>query len=92
MRIEISGVEGDESFEATIDAAAGINRYYWPMRLRSAGAAAGGGRGGRGFGGRGGGGGTEAAPGTYIVRLTVGEETYTTTLRIRADPEASRIE
>ena len=98
--IAISGVTGDDTFEATIEAVAGINRYFWPMRFASAdqggdgGRRAGGGRGGGGRGGRGGRGGgfrgpqgPPAGPGTYLVRLTIGGETYTTTLSVRADPE-----
>ena len=101
--LEISGIRGDMTFETTIDAAAGINRYYWTMRFspaagQGARGQAGGGQGGRG-GGRGGGGfgggrggGAQAEPGTYVVKLTIGNETYSTTLTIRADPEASKIE
>jgi photosystem II stability/assembly factor-like uncharacterized protein len=113
VSITISEVSGEQSFETTVDAEAGINRYFWPMRFTPAagpavgaggrggggggGGGRGGGRGGQGArGGRGGFGrgpqGTPATPGTYLVRLTVGDETYTTTLSIRADPETSGIE
>ncbi|MCH7825907.1 MAG: exo-alpha-sialidase [Acidobacteria bacterium] len=106
VSIAISEVSGEQTFEATIDAAAGINRYFWPMRFSSAGGGdAGAGRGGAGGrgeggarGGRGGRGGfrgppgSEAAPGTYLVRLTVDGEIHTTTLSIRADPAVAGIQ
>jgi len=101
VTIEISGIGGDQRFQTTIEATAGINRYYWPMRFSPAaaqggGAGAQGGRGGAGArGGRGGfrgPQGPQAGPGTYLVKLTVGGETYTATLSIRPDPEASAIE
>ena len=71
----------------TIDATAGINRYFWPMRFSQ-------GSGDAGPDGRGGRGGlrgiqrSDATPGTYLVRLVVGGETHMTTISIRADPEA----
>jgi len=105
VSIAISDINGEQTFEATIDAVAGINRYFWPMRFSAAGGGGagagrggGGGRGGGDRGGRGGRGGfrgpqgAEAAPGTYLVRLTVDGEIYTTTLSIRADPEAMAIQ
>ena len=103
--IAISEVGGEQTFETTIDADAGINRYFWPMCFgcneargdgagdRGGGAGGPGGRGGRGGRGFGRGPqGTPAAPGTYVVRLTAGDTTYTTTVSIRADPETSGIE
>jgi len=109
VTINISEMGGEQTFESTFDAEAGINRYFWPMRFSPAGrnGAAGGegdvagaGRGGAGGqaarGGRGGFGrgprGTPAGPGTYLVRLTVDGETYSTTVSIRADPEAGAIQ
>lgn len=87
VNISISDISGEETFEVTIDATAGINRYFWPMRFSQ-------GSGDAGRGGRGGRGGlrgiqsSDATPGTYLVRLVVGGETHMTTISIRADPEA----
>ena len=115
VRIEVSDVSGGASYETSIEAGAGINRYYWPMRFQPSeeerrqareqqeqlrqqfggqlpGGRGGGRRGGRG-GGRGGGAqGRVAEPGTYMVKITVGDEVYSTTLTIRPDPEASKVE
>ena len=41
--------------------------------------------GGRGGGGFGGGGNTMLEPGTYVVRLTVGDKTYTSTVTLVED-------
>jgi hypothetical protein len=100
VTIEISGIGDEQSCETTFEAAAGINRYFWQMRFgprcgdpRPAAGGAAGGRGGfAGGGGFRGGGGPVVGPGTYLVKLTVGGETYQTTLSIRPDPEASAIE
>jgi hypothetical protein len=98
VTIVVSEIGGDRSFETSLEAHAGINRYFWPMRFERAEGtpAAGGGRAGGARGGRGGFGrgpqGPPAAPGTYRVRLTAGGETYTTTLVVRADPEAGAIQ
>ena len=87
VSISISDISGEETFEVTIDATAGINRYFWPMRFSQ-------GSGDAGPDGRGGRGGlrgiqrSDATPGTYLVRLVVGGETHMTTISIRADPEA----
>jgi hypothetical protein len=91
VSIEISDPAGENSFREDIEAHAGINRYYWPMRFDSpAGAQAGrGGRGGGGGfgGGRGGfGGGPAAGPGSYVVKLTAGGRTYTGSVSVRLDP------
>ncbi len=100
VTIAISEIDGDGEFETTVEAHPGINRYFWPMRFgradaagrgggRGAGGAGRGGRGGRGFGGPPA---PQAGPGTYRVRLTIGGQTYDTTLSIRADPEAGAID
>ena len=62
VQIEVSSMDGVRTFSANIQATAGINRYFWPMRF---GAAGGGGREGGGGGGgrRGGGAGGGAAAG-----------------------------
>ena len=98
VTLTIRDPRGGLSFETAIEARAGINRYYWPMRFsppegqggRRGGR--GGGRGGRGGGGRGGFLGPEAGPGTYLVTLEAAGEAITTSLRVRSDPEASVIE
>jgi hypothetical protein len=90
--LDILGSDGS-SRRVTLDARPGIVRYRWDGRLEGPGApagragGAGGGRGGRG--GRGGGGGVEVAPGTYTLRLTLGGETATGVLTVRADPAMS---
>jgi hypothetical protein len=93
VTLTVSDIDGERSFETTLDAAAGINRYFWPMRFDLPAGAAGrdaaaGGRGGF----RGGPRGTPVGPGTYVVRLTVGDVTHTGTLSVRPDPEAVAIE
>jgi len=96
VTLTVSEVDGEQQFETTIDAHAGINRYFWPMRFSRSeadggqGAGGRGGRGGRGFGR--GAQGAPAGPGTYVVRITVGDRTLTATLHVRADPEAAAIE
>ncbi|MCJ7628451.1 MAG: hypothetical protein MUO50_08700, partial [Longimicrobiales bacterium] len=99
--LQITDLEGVQTFSAQIPAAQGVNRYFWNMRfdpsaeeLRVAQEqqqqrAAGGGGGGGGFGRAGGGPrGAEAGPGTYRVFLTVGGRTYEGTLTVRDDPDA----
>ena len=69
-------------------AAAGMHRFVWDFRPDPP-AGGGRGRGGRGGGGGGGGGrgGPPAvAPGSYTVRLTVGGQTFTQPLTLKADP------
>jgi hypothetical protein len=98
VTLTVSDLEGEQSFETTLQAHAGINRYYWPMRFAPPGGR--GGDGGRaGFGGRGGRGGrgrgsqgVPAGPGTYLVRLTVDDIAHTTTISVRPDPEAAAIQ
>jgi photosystem II stability/assembly factor-like uncharacterized protein len=64
---------------------AGMHRFVWDFRPQPA---AGGGRGGRGGGGGGGGrgGAPPVAPASYSVRLTVGGQSYTQPLIVKADP------
>lgn len=86
VTLEISDLSGNNKHTFRTPGNPGINRYYWNMRFDSpqvtaeqrqqAGAM-------RGFGARGG---TQAAPGTYILKLTVDGKTYTNTLTIRNDP------
>jgi hypothetical protein len=96
VTIEISDRAGENAFREDIEAHAGINRYYWPLRFDPpAGSQAGrGGRGGRGGGGggfgggRGGfGGGPAAGPGSYVVKLTTAGRTYTGSVSVRPDPD-----
>jgi len=101
VQIEVSTGDGTQKFTADVQAAQGINRYYWPLRFNPpagqpvAGGA--GGRGGRGAGGGGGGGGPfgggpEVAAGSYRVRLTVAGKTYEGTVAVREDPDAKAIQ
>jgi photosystem II stability/assembly factor-like uncharacterized protein len=70
--------------------AAGVQRVWWDLGYeppRPRGVAAGGfGGGGGGGGGFGGGGAPRALPGTYTVRLTVGDQRFEKPLEIRLDP------
>ncbi|MCP4712958.1 MAG: hypothetical protein GY869_30390 [Planctomycetes bacterium] len=74
-----------------VEGLAGINQVRWNMRI-GGGEGRGFGRGTAGRGGRRGGarsGGrnaTPAGPGDYLVKLTVGETTLTSKIRIRQDP------
>jgi hypothetical protein len=43
-------------------------------------------------GGRGGGGGNAAGPGTYRVKLTVGDKVLNSVVVVRADPNAARVQ
>ena len=64
-----------------------LRRVVWDMRGAAvAGGGRGAGAGGAPGGGRGGGRGALVAPGTYQARLTVGGQTVTTTVEVRADP------
>jgi photosystem II stability/assembly factor-like uncharacterized protein len=82
--LDILGADG-ASRRVTLDARPGIVRYQWDGRLETPGAPAG--RAGATGGGRGGrGGGVEVTPGTYTLRLTLGGETATGTMTVRADP------
>ncbi|MFC1555116.1 WD40/YVTN/BNR-like repeat-containing protein, partial [candidate division KSB1 bacterium] len=92
VKLEITDMQGENRFEATVPGTAGINRYYWNLRFspppptpeQQAAQQQRAGRAGRGgFGGRGG---ASAGAGTYIVKLTVNGQTYTKTLTVRDDP------
>lgn len=89
VTIEISSLDGAQKFTEEVEASAGINRYFWNLRMTPAGGppegpAAGGGRGGRR--------GRRFRPppvgaGTYRVRLTVDGRTYEGSVAVRGDPE-----
>ncbi len=75
-----------------LSAAAGMHRWVWDLRGMPP--AGGVGRGARGGGGGGGGGfgrggGPSAQPGTYTVKMTVGEKTYTQPLTVKPDPRTA---
>ncbi len=105
-KIEIVSADGARTFTADIPVMQGINRYFWPLSFAAAGGG-GGRAGGRGAaaaaadpdapppvpqgGGRGGGGAAAAGPGTYRVKLTIGDKVINTTMVVRADPEAARV-
>ncbi len=72
----------------------GLNRWVWDMRQRPAGAGPGGG--GGGFGGGGGGGGFGGAgqgfrvdPGTYTVKIKLGDKELTKTVQVIDDPRVN---
>jgi photosystem II stability/assembly factor-like uncharacterized protein len=90
--LEIGGPDG-RTRALSIPARPGIVRYAWDGGLDApAGGAPGGGQRAGGRGGRGGpgaGGGAAAGrltPGTYTLRLTLGNDTATGTLTVREDP------
>jgi hypothetical protein len=98
VSIEISDATGRNKHTASVDAHAGINRYYWNLRFdpteeqrkeaerrRQQFAAAAEAGGEEGFGGRiqlG----TPAVEGTYIVKLTAGGKTVVGQVVVRDDP------
>ena len=66
VQIEISSMDGARTFSANVQATAGINRYFWPLRFGAGGGGPGGGGGGggrRGGGAAGGAGGGAAGGG-----------------------------
>ena len=71
---------------APLSAAAGMHRWVWDLRPTPPARPAGGG--GGGGGGVFGAGRPTTLPGTYTVRLTVGGQSYTQPLRVKADPRA----
>lgn len=72
----------------TLSTAAGMHRWLWDLRPtpppRPAGSGGGGGGGGFGRGGA-----AVVLPGTYNVRLSVGDKTYTQPLVVRMDPRTA---
>jgi photosystem II stability/assembly factor-like uncharacterized protein len=91
LTLEVLGANGDVI--RTLDPVneAGIQEVVWDFRLDPAYEAEAGGGGGL-RGGAGPGAGPRVLPGTYAVRLTVGETTQTVDVQVRLDPrrEASR--
>jgi photosystem II stability/assembly factor-like uncharacterized protein len=95
--LEITGGEG-QSRTVQIPARPGITRYAWDGRFDpEPGAGGTGRRGGRGAGGRGqgggggrGGGAGRLTPGTYSLKLTLGDASATGTLLLRPDPLLNR--
>jgi len=69
-----------------LSTAKGMHRWVWDLRPTPTPAPAGGGGGG-GFRGRG----QSVSPGTYTVKLTVGGQTYTQPLIVKADPRAGQL-
>lgn len=70
-------------------ATAGLNRFVWDMRARPAGFGGGGGGfggGGGGFGGFGGGLAYRVDPGTYTVKIKLGQKELSKTIVVQDDP------
>lgn len=83
VKVEVLPLTGASGFSADVPAKAGINRYFWNMRLAAAGGGGGGGGGGfQGFGGS-----AQVEPGTYKVRITANDRMYESTVVVRADPD-----
>ena len=86
--LEITSPEG-QTRTLTVPAKPGITRYAWDGRMAAPPAAAGrrggGGRGGFAGGGRGGAP-PRLTPGTYRLKLTLGDNSAAGTLAVRADP------
>lgn len=93
ITLEISNITGDMKHTTTVDGDRGVNRYTWNMRFdppeitpemreqMQVRIQQGGGRGrGRRFAR------WQAEPGTYLVKIIVGGETYKSTITIRQDP------
>ena len=82
VRITISDVTGREIRALVGTKSAGLNRVQWDLRAGGAGR----GRGGAGGGGRGSFGGPAVAPGSYLVKLSVGDrEVARKTIVVEAD-------
>lgn len=65
----------------------GVNRFIWDMRARPAGGGGGGGGfGGGGFGGFGGGLAYRVDPGTYTVKIKLGQKEMSKTITVQDDP------
>jgi hypothetical protein len=88
VRITISDASGSTVRELRGPAEVGVNRINWDLRHESPVQrdpdAAGGGGGGGGF--FGGGRGTLVPPGTYTVKVTVGSQTVSKTVKVEEDP------
>jgi photosystem II stability/assembly factor-like uncharacterized protein len=83
VRIAITDVIGRELRSLTGTKNAGVNRVQWDLRPGTAAGGAGRGRGG----GRGGFGGPPVAPGTYLVKVSVGDRAIgQKTIVVEADP------
>jgi photosystem II stability/assembly factor-like uncharacterized protein len=93
-QIEITSSDGARTFTAEIPVRQGINRYFWPLTFAAPGGGGGGRGGGRagGGGGRGGGAGALAGPGTYRVKLTIGDRVVNSVVVVRPDPGATRVQ
>ena len=102
--VEITDLSGENVFTAEVPATEGINRYYWGMRFNPTDAqrravesrrerqrARSGGQPPDFTAQRFRVQGTEATPGTYRVRISVGGETRSGTLTIREDPGFERL-
>ena len=91
VTIEVSSLDGEQSFTEEFAANQGINRYFWNLRMTPEGGPQAAGRGGRGggFGGRGFRGfrPPPVAAGTFRVRLTVDGRTYEGSVAVREDPD-----
>lgn len=69
---------------ATLSAAAGMHRWFWDLRPTPTPRPTGGGGGG-GFGGRGA---QLVVPGTYTVKVMIGDKTLTRELKVKKDPRS----
>jgi hypothetical protein len=86
VQIAISDVHGEVVRDLTGPGTTGLHRIQWNLRGNPPQQGQGGGRGGRGGGRRGRGGGGQALPaGTYLVKLTAGENVQTTSVQILED-------
>ncbi len=86
VQIAISDVHGEVVRNLTGPGDVGLHRIQWNLRGNPPQQGQGGGRGGRGGGRRGRGGGGPALPaGTYLVKLTVGENVQTKSVQILED-------
>jgi hypothetical protein len=94
VTLEISTLDGSQTATYQVEAHAGINRFFWDLRMppseaemealraRMAQAQGGGQQRPGGFGARG----SEVGPGTYLLRLTSNGRTVEGTVAVRDDP------